>query len=138
MFLKISQNSLRQSLLFTKFAGLRPATLFKKRPWHRYFPVNFVKFLRALFYRTPLGDCFYKLVSPTHATALSVLSENKKISNFLCFLRSLLNCVPCVLKTCSRANVSCVLTCSRANVPSYLRAHVPTCFACLRAHVQTC
>ena len=25
--------------------GLRPATLLKKRLWHRCFPVNFVKFL---------------------------------------------------------------------------------------------
>ena len=33
---------------------------------------------------------------------------------------SLLNCVSCVLKTCSRANVPCVLTCSRANVPCVL------------------
>ena len=50
--------------------------------------------------------------------------------------RSLLNCVPCVLKTCSRANVTCVLTYSRV-----LRSHVPTCLACspvLCAHVPTC
>ena len=32
-----------------KVAGLRPATLFKKRLWHRCFPVNFVKFLRTPF-----------------------------------------------------------------------------------------
>ena len=76
---------------------------------------------------------------------------------------SLLNCVPRVLKTCSRANVSCVLmysrtnvpcvltwqralhaymlTCSRVNVPcvlTCLRAHVSTCIAFLRAHVPTC
>ena len=25
--------------------------------WHRCFPVNFAKFLRTPFYRTPLGDC---------------------------------------------------------------------------------
>ena len=29
--------------------GLRPATLLKKRLWHRCFPVNFVKFLRTPF-----------------------------------------------------------------------------------------
>ena len=29
--------------------SLRPATLLKKRLWHRCFPVNFAKFLRALF-----------------------------------------------------------------------------------------
>ena len=32
-----------------------PATLLKKRLWHRCFPVNFAKFLRTLFFhRTPL------------------------------------------------------------------------------------
>ena len=40
---------------FTKFTGkhlcqsLRPATLLKMKLWNRYFPVNFVKFLRTLF-----------------------------------------------------------------------------------------
>ena len=43
---------------------------------------------------------------------------------------SLLNCVPCVLKTCSRANVPCVLTCSRTNMPCVL-----TCLACSHANV---
>ena len=36
----------------------RPSTLFKKRIWRRCFPVNLVKFLRTLFYRAPLDDCF--------------------------------------------------------------------------------
>ena len=31
------------------FAGLRPATLLKKRLWHRCFPVNLATFLRAPF-----------------------------------------------------------------------------------------
>ena len=30
-------------------SGLRPATLLKKRFWHRCFPVNFAKFLRTPF-----------------------------------------------------------------------------------------
>ena len=30
--------------------SFRPATLFKKRLWHRCFPVNFVKFCRTLFF----------------------------------------------------------------------------------------
>ena len=38
-----------QSLFFNKVAGLRPASLLKKRLWHRCFPVNFVKFLRTPF-----------------------------------------------------------------------------------------
>ena len=43
-----------QSLFWNKYAGLRPATLLKKRPWYRCFPVNFAKFLRAPFSQTPL------------------------------------------------------------------------------------
>ena len=38
---------------FNKVAGLRPATLRKKRLWHSCFTVNFVKFSRTSFYRTP-------------------------------------------------------------------------------------
>ena len=54
VFLEISQNSqtnqLCLSLFFNKVAGLRPATLLKKRHGHRCFPVNFVKFIRTPFY----------------------------------------------------------------------------------------
>ena len=37
------------SLIFDKVAGLRSATLLKKRLWHRCFAVNFAKFLRTPF-----------------------------------------------------------------------------------------
>ena len=39
-----------QNLLFNKVAGLRPATLLKKRLWYRCFLVNIVKFLRTPFF----------------------------------------------------------------------------------------
>ena len=51
-----------QSLFFNKVAGLRPATLSKKRFWHRCFPVKFAKFLRTPFLQTLLGDCLWKPV----------------------------------------------------------------------------
>ena len=35
-----------------------PATLFKKRLWHRCFHVNFSKFLRTLFLQNTSGDSF--------------------------------------------------------------------------------
>ena len=38
-----------QGLYFNKAAGLSPATLLKKRPWHWCFPVKFAKFLRTPF-----------------------------------------------------------------------------------------
>ena len=54
VFLEITQNSqenicARVSLLIKLLLGLRPATLSKKRLWHRCFPVNFAKFLRTPF-----------------------------------------------------------------------------------------
>ena len=47
-FAKLTGKHLCQSLFFNKVAGLRPATLLKKRLWHRWFPVNFAKFLEQL------------------------------------------------------------------------------------------
>ena len=63
VFLKNSQNSQENicvrvsfliklqasDLFFNKVAGLKPATLLKKRLWHRCFLMNFEKFLRKLF-----------------------------------------------------------------------------------------
>ena len=49
-FTKFTGKYLCQSRFFNKATGLRPATLFKKRFWHRSFPVNFVKFLRTPFF----------------------------------------------------------------------------------------
>ena len=54
MFLKISQNSQKNTCardsFLNKVAGLAwPAALWKKRLWHRCFPVNVAKFLRTSF-----------------------------------------------------------------------------------------
>ena len=49
-FTKFAGKHLCQSLFFNKVAGFRPATLLKKRLWHRCFPVNFAKFLRTPFF----------------------------------------------------------------------------------------
>ena len=54
-FAKFTGKHLCQSLLLNKVAGLRLATLLKKRPWHRCFPVNFAKFLRTLFSQNTSG-----------------------------------------------------------------------------------
>ena len=56
---------------FTKFTGkhlclhlcLRPATLLKKRLWHRCFLVNFAKFLRTPLLQSTSGYCFSKYVT---------------------------------------------------------------------------
>ena len=49
-FTKFTGKHLCQCLFFNKVAGLRPASLLKKRFWHRCFPVNFLKFLRTPFF----------------------------------------------------------------------------------------
>ena len=54
-FTKFTGKHLCQSLFFNKVAGLSPATLLKKRPWHRFFPVNFAKFLRTYFLQNTSG-----------------------------------------------------------------------------------
>ena len=56
IFTKITGKHLRQGLLFNKVAGLRPATLLKKRLGHRCFPVNFVKFLRTPFWKATVSQ----------------------------------------------------------------------------------
>ena len=53
---KKKRNHRRRSLFFNKVAGqARPATLLKKRLWHRCFPMNFAKFLRTTFSQNTSG-----------------------------------------------------------------------------------
>ena len=49
-----------QSLSFNEVTGMKPTTLFKKRLWHRCFPVNFGIFLRTFFSWNTCGGCFLK------------------------------------------------------------------------------
>ena len=48
-FTKFTGKHLCQSFFFNKVTSLRSATLLNKKLWHRCFPLNFVKFLRAPF-----------------------------------------------------------------------------------------
>ena len=52
-FAKFTGKRLCQGLFFNKVAGLRPATLLKKRLWRRCFPMNFAKFLKTTFLQDP-------------------------------------------------------------------------------------
>ena len=57
-FTKFRGKHLCQSFFFNKVAGLRSATLFKKRLRHRCFLMNFVKFLRTTFLQDTSGRLF--------------------------------------------------------------------------------
>ena len=48
-FSKFIRKQLCQSPFFNKVAGIWPATVLKKRVWHRCFPAHFAKFLRTPF-----------------------------------------------------------------------------------------
>ena len=62
-FAKFTGKHLYQSLFFDKVAGLRPATLLKRRVWHRCFPVNFRKFLRTPFFNCHVFLYFQRSLS---------------------------------------------------------------------------
>ena len=79
MFLEISQNSQENTcagVSLNKVAGLRPATLLRKRLWRRSFAVNFVKFLRRPFLQNTFGWLLLEITK--HAKLLTVeLTANK-------------------------------------------------------------
>ena len=58
-FAKFTRKHLCQGLFFNKVADLRPATLLKKRLWHRRFPVDFEKNLRTPFFTEHLQWLLY-------------------------------------------------------------------------------
>ena len=76
-FTKFTGKHLCQSLFFNKVASLRPATLLKKRLWHRCFLVNFVKFLRTTFFIE-----HFRWLSLMYIQFRSYVQEEKS-SNFL-------------------------------------------------------
>ena len=49
-FAKFTGKHLCQSLFFNKAADLSPATISKKRLWHRCFPVNFTRIFKNAFF----------------------------------------------------------------------------------------
>ena len=59
-FTKLTGKYLCQGLVFNKVAGLRPASLLKKRFRHRCFTVSFVKFLRTPFLENTFGRLLLK------------------------------------------------------------------------------
>ena len=80
---------------FSKFTGkhlcqgLRPATLLKKRLWHKCFPVNFTKFLRTPFLREHLPWLLMNL-SHHNVKCSSQWMDKIQIGMFLCYLSKII------------------------------------------------
>ena len=79
MFLEISQNLHENTSGKVSFLKrLRPATLFKKKLWHRGFPVNFTKSLRTSFVKEhPRWLLLYVV---TFETSMFVAFQQKKLN----------------------------------------------------------
>ena len=82
-FSKFTGKLLCQSLFFNKVAGLRFATLWKKRLWYRCFQVNVAKFLRAPSFTEHLwATAFVFGTTLTKHLAMSIV--NKRRRSFIC------------------------------------------------------
>ena len=91
-FAKFTGKNLCQSLIFNKVAGIRPATLLKKRPWHRFYPVNFAKFLRTPYFTkyfrwlllcSKPRKSYPKLTFTCSKSAIEILKKGVKICSKL-------------------------------------------------------
>ena len=81
-FTKFTGKNLCQSLSFNKVAGPRTATLLKKQLWHRYFPVDFAKFLRTRYLQNTSGRLLLILfVARFLCLPLSEIFSSKKVAS---------------------------------------------------------
>ena len=72
------ENTCAKFTFFNKVAGLWPATLLRKRLWHRCFPVNFARFLRTPFFLEHLWLLFpHQSISPKYIIPKYKYPQNK-------------------------------------------------------------
>ena len=81
-FAKFTGKHLCQSLFFNKVAGLRPATLLKRRLWHSRFPVNFAKFLTPPFLTEHLRQLLLLLHFLSSLLGLCYLFIQEKVQTY--------------------------------------------------------
>ena len=85
LFVKKTLSSVTTGVLgnFAKFTGkhlcqslfLMKLQIEASRIWHRCFPVNFLKLLRTLLYRTTRGNCFWKNKAVTGKSPFFVIGR---------------------------------------------------------------
>ena len=105
MFLEISTKFtgkyLCQSLYFNKVTGLRPATLLKKRLWHRCSTEKFAKFLRTPFLTEHLQRLLIRAPNfvsvPRHCTTQNISNSLAKAHLRTPFLQNSLAAFKCQL-----------------------------------------
>ena len=114
-FTKFTGKHLCQSIFYNKVASLRPATLLKKRHWHRCFPVNFVKFLTTPFLQNTSGRM---LLNFTWGSSITIDGKSKHVY-VLCFSSYLVvfdkSKVVVVSRCCTKQALLKILQNSREN-----------------------
>ena len=70
------------SLFFNNYAGLKACNFIKKRFQHKFFPMNFAKFLRTLFLQNTSGGCFWKYLT----NSPFIVFENNEWCHFVVFM----------------------------------------------------
>ena len=70
-----------------KHLCLTPVTLLKKRPWHRCFPLNFAKFLRAPFLQNTSGRLLLPLEEGTTQASMQHF-DRADFTDWMSFLPS--------------------------------------------------
>ena len=81
---------IHQSLFFNKVAGLRLATLLKKKLWHRCVPVSFTKFLRTPFLQNTSGRLLLSTLQNSRKLQLKVFLSITGLNIFENFNKKLL------------------------------------------------
>ena len=89
-FTKFTGKHLYQSYYFNKVAGIRPATLLKKTLWHRFFTVNFAKFLKTPFLQNSSGRLLLYVTknSGTSTSHHQLLTGLENLTLSVCLLLS--------------------------------------------------
>ena len=79
-FRKIHRKTPQAESFFNKVISCRPATLFKKRLWHRSSSANFTKFFKKLFYRTTVS-CFCNTLLVTKQSKCSFFETQSNLKS---------------------------------------------------------
>ena len=96
-FAKFTGKHLCQSLFFNKVAGLRSASLSKKRIWNKCFPVNFAKFLGTLFLTEHLWWLLLRTDKSLQILNTKTIWEMCTINNLSKFVTCLGRCILVIL-----------------------------------------
>ena len=118
-FVKFTVKHLCQSPFSNKVAGLSPATLLKKRPWRRCFPVNFAKFPIIHFFTEHLwwlllttGENFWMFCTgnfydQTHFRTVQIFTHLLDTWSMVCLFNDLSTGGACLIETLISRSAGC-------------------------------